>query len=211
MGKLIARIALTGGPCAGKTSTITSIEEHLTHKGYHVLTLAECATEVIKSGIRPFGKNATSVYDFENEILNLQLYKEKRFNDFIKIFPDDIKIVLLCDRGSVDVRAYLGAENYERILKENNLKHEDLLNDYDLVIHLITVAADYENKYTNSNNKARFENSKEAIDVDNNIKEAWKLHPNVKVVPVCDLLEDKIKIAIDYVDELLKDVDKENL
>ena len=208
MGNLIAKIALTGGPCAGKTTTISRIEEHLTSRGYHVLTLSECATEVIKSGIRPFGKNAVSVYDFENEILNLQLYKEKRFKDFIKIYPDDVKIVLLADRGSVDVRAYLGLENYERMLKENHLNNNDLLADYDLVIHMITVAADMENRYSNSNNKARFEDSQEAINVDNNIIEAWEKHPNFKVAPVCEVLEDKIQIAIKYVDELIDEYEK---
>ena len=208
MGKLVAKIVLTGGPCAGKTTTISRIEEHLTDQGYHVLTLAECATEVIRSGIRPFGKNAVSVYDFENEILNLQLYKEKRFKDFLKVFPDDVKIVLLYDRGSVDVRAYLGKENYEKMLEENHLTNDELLNEYDLVLHMITVAADYENRYTNSNNKARFEDSEEAINVDNNIKEAWEHHPRLRVVPVCESLEEKMQIATKYVDELLQEIDK---
>ena len=205
MGNLIAKIALTGGPCAGKTTTISRIEEHLVEMGYHVLIVNECATETIKNGIRPFGKNAVSVYDFENEILNLQLFKEKRLKDFIKFYDDDTKIVILCDRGSVDVRAYLGEENYNKMLEENNLKNEDLLKEYDLVIHMITVAADMENRYSNSNNKARFEDPEEAIDVDNNIKLSWEKHPNYKVAPVCELLEDKIQIAIDYVDELLKE------
>ena len=62
MGVLVAKIVLTGGPCAGKTTTISRIEEHLNEKGYHVLVLNECATELIKGGIRPFGENALSVY-----------------------------------------------------------------------------------------------------------------------------------------------------
>lgn len=210
MGNLIAKIALTGGPCAGKTTTISRIEEHLNDLGYHVLTLNECATETIRSGIRPFGNNSVGVYEFENEILNLQLYKEKRFKDFLKYYSDDTKVVILCDRGSVDVCAYLGRDNYLRMLDENNLKNEDLLNEYDLVIHMITVAADMENRYSNSNNKARFEDSQEAIDVDNNIKEAWSDHKNLKVVPVCEYLEDKIELAIKYVDEVLKQKERKS-
>ena len=208
MGKLIAKIALTGGPCAGKTTTISRIEEHLNDLGYHVLTINECATETIRNGIRPFGKNAVGVYEFENEILNLQLFKEKRFKDFIKYYPDDTKIVILCDRGAVDVCAYLGKDNYFKMLEENGLNHEELMAEYDLVIHMITVAADMENRYSNSNNKARFEDSEEAINVDNNIKEAWSDYQNLKVVPVCDFLEDKIGMAINYVDELLKEKDQ---
>lgn len=208
MGNLIAKIVLTGGPCAGKTTTISRIEEHLVKKGYHVLVLNECATETIKEGIRPFGENAVSVYDFENEILNLQLFKEKRFKDFLKKYDDDVKIVILYDRGAVDIKAYLGEENYNKMLLENDLKNEDLINEYDLVIHMITVAADMEQRYSNNNNKARFEDSREAIDLDKRTSEAWKNHPNLKVVPVCEYLEDKIGIAINYVDELLKEKDQ---
>ena len=65
MGVLVGKIVLTGGPCAGKTTTITKVEEHLIEKGYHVLVLNECATELIKGGIRPFGYGAVSVYDFQ--------------------------------------------------------------------------------------------------------------------------------------------------
>ena len=203
MGNLIAKIVLTGGPCAGKTTTISRIEEHLVKKGYHVLVLNECATEMIKAGIRPFGEHPATVYDFENEILNLQLYKEKRYKDFLKYYSDDTKIVILYDRGTVDVKAYLGEENYNRMLKENNLNNEELINEYDLVIHMITVAADMQNRYSNNNNKARFEDSEEAIDLDKRTSDAWKTHPNLKVVPVCEFLEDKIQMAINFVDELL--------
>ena len=77
MGNLIAKIVLTGGPCAGKTTTISRIEEHLIKNGYHVLVLNECATETIKQGIRPFGDHAVSVYDFENEILIYNYLKKK--------------------------------------------------------------------------------------------------------------------------------------
>ena len=196
MGKLVAKIVLTGGPCAGKTTTITKIEEHLIEKGYHVLVVNECATEMIKGGIRPFGDNKTNVYDFENEILNLQLYKEKRYKDFLSKYPDDTKIIILYDRGSVDIKAYLGEDNYNKMLEENNLDNEDLLNEYDLVIHMTTVAAETENKYSNATNKARFEEAKEAIDLDKRTNEAWSKHKNLKVAPVCDLLEEKINIVI---------------
>ena len=208
MGNLIAKIALTGGPCAGKTTTIARIEEHLNDLGYHVLILNECATETIRNGIRPFGNNSVGVYEFENEILNLQLFKEKRFKDFIKYYPDSTKIVILCDRGSVDVHAYLTDSEYEKMLDENNVKNEDLINEYDLVIHMTTVAANLKNRYSNSNNKARFEDSEEATIVDNNIKKAWSTHPNLKVVPVCEYLEEKIDLAIKYVDEILENKEK---
>ncbi len=207
MGKLVAKIVLTGGPCAGKTTTITKVEEHLIERGYHVLVLNECATEMIKGGIRPFGDHKATVYDFENEILNLQLYKEKRYKDFIKNYDDDTKVVILYDRGSVDIKAYLGEENYNKMLEENHLTNEELLNEYDLVIHMTTVAAETENKYSNASNKARFEEAKEAIDLDKRTSEAWSKHKNLKVAPVCDLLEEKISIVIGFIDELMDEIE----
>lgn len=203
MGKLVAKIVLTGGPCAGKTTTISKIEEHLTKKGYHVLVLNECATEIIKGGIRPFGENKVSVYDFQNEILNLQLYKERRYKDIIEKLPAETKCVILLDRGAIDNKAYLGQELFDKLLKENNVSEEDIIKEYDLVIHMITVASDMENRYSNSNNTARFEDAMEAIDLDKRTSEAWKNHSNMKVVPVCEFLDEKIEKAIYYIDELL--------
>ena len=204
MGSLVAKIVLTGGPCAGKTTTISRIEEHLTNKGYHVLVLNECATEIIKGGIRPFGDNKVSVYDFQNEIINLQLYKEKRYKNIMAKLPDDAKCIILCDRGVIDNKAYLGQELFDKLLEENNVNEAELLKEYDLVIHMITVASDMENRYTNSNNTARFEDAMEAIDLDKRTSEAWKNHPNMKVVPVCELFEEKVGIALSYIDELLE-------
>lgn len=206
MGSLVAKIVLTGGPCAGKTTTISRIEEHLTNKGYHVLVLNECATEIIKGGIRPFGDNKVSVYDFQNEIINLQLYKEKRYKDIMSKLPDDAKCIILCDRGVIDNKAYLGQELFDKLLEENSVVESELLKEYDLVIHMITVASDMENRYSNSNNTARFEDAMEAIDLDKRTSEAWKNHTNMKVVPVCELLEEKVSIALSYIDELLEKV-----
>ena len=93
------------------------------------------------------------------------------------------------------------------MLEENHLNNDDLLNQYDLVIHMITVAAETENKYSNASNKARFEEAKEAIDLDKRTNEAWSKHKNLKVAPVCNLLEEKINIVIDYVDELLDSIE----
>ena len=77
MGKIVAKIVLTGGPCAGKTSALSKIEEIFTEKGYKVLVVGESATEIIKGGIRPFGINAIDMYSFQDIILMYQYQKEK--------------------------------------------------------------------------------------------------------------------------------------
>ena len=193
MGLLKANIVLTGGPCAGKTTTISCVKEFLEGLGYHVLLLNECATELINGGIRPFGDNAIPVFDFQNEILNLQLYKEKRYMDIIKKLPDDTECIILSDRGILDSKAYLGEDLFTKLLDKNKLREEELGKSYDLVIHMVTVASDIKNKYNTTTNTARFENANEAIDLDKRTSEAWKNHKNVKMIGSTEVIDEKIE------------------
>ena len=193
MGILKANIVLTGGPCAGKTTTISCVKEYLEGLGYHVLLLNECATELINGGIRPFGENQVSVFDFQNEVFNLQLYKEKRYMDIISKLPDDTKCIILSDRGILDNKAYLGSELFTKLLNVNGLKEENLGEQYDMVIHMITVATNIKNGYNTTTNSARFENSDEAIDLDKRTSEAWINHKNVKVIEATEVIDEKIE------------------
>ena len=203
MGVLKANIVLTGGPCAGKTTTIMKVKDDLEKRGYHVLLLNECATELINGGIRPFGENSVPVFDFQNEILNLQLYKEKRYLDIIKKLPDNTKCIILSDRGIMDSKAYLGQEMFTKLLSDNNLKEEHLGKQYDMVIHMVTVATDIKNKYNTSTNSARFEDAEEAIDLDKRTSDAWEKHKNLKVIPATDVIDEKIEKVIEIIHEFL--------
>ena len=204
MGLLKANIVLTGGPCAGKTTTILKVKEDLEKKGYHVLLLNECATELINGGVRPFGKNAIPVFDFQNEIMNLQLYKEKRYLDIVSKLPDDTECIILSDRGIFDSKAYLGEEMFSKLLEKNNLKESELGKNYDLVIHLVTVASDVKNKYNTTTNTARFEDADEAINLDKRTSDAWKNHSNVNVVEATPVIEEKIDRVLELIDNYLK-------
>ncbi len=204
MGVLKACIVITGGPCAGKTVTVDYVKKDLESMGYHVLLFNESATELILGGIRPFGENALSVYDFQNEVLNLQRYKEKRYFDIVSKYPDDTKCIILIDRGILDSKAYLGSsELFTKLLTENGMKEEGLADHYDLVIHLQTVAADIKNKYNTSTNEARFEDPDGAIDIDNRICEVWKNTNNFQVVEATDVIEEKVSQVISIIHDFL--------
>ena len=62
--KNIVKIVLTGGPCAGKTTGMSWIQNAFTQMGYAVLFVPETATELISCGVAPwnFKKNV----DFQN-------------------------------------------------------------------------------------------------------------------------------------------------
>ena len=205
MGVLKANIVLTGGPCAGKTTTISCVKEDLESLGYHVLLLNECATELINGGIRPFGTGAIPVFDFQNEILNLQLYKEKRYMDIIEKLPNDTECIILSDRGIMDSKAYLGQELFTKLLDKNGLKEEDLGKQYDLVIHMVTVASDIKNKYNTTTNSARFEQDpEEALGVDVRTQDAWKNHHNLKMIEATEYIEEKVEKVKDLIHEFLE-------
>jgi dephospho-CoA kinase len=46
----IIRICLTGGPCAGKTTALVSLNQVLTQLGFKVLQVPEAATMLMKGG-----------------------------------------------------------------------------------------------------------------------------------------------------------------
>ena len=46
----IIRICLTGGPCAGKTTALTTLNQTLTQLGFRVLIVPEAATMLMKGG-----------------------------------------------------------------------------------------------------------------------------------------------------------------
>ena len=65
--KVISKIVITGGPCAGKTTAMSWIQNAFTDLGYHVIFVPECATELINAGIS--GKTCKSVIDFQNALM----------------------------------------------------------------------------------------------------------------------------------------------
>ena len=56
----ISKIVITGGPCAGKTTAMSWVQNAFTQMGYRVLFVPETATELITGGVAPWtcGSNA---------------------------------------------------------------------------------------------------------------------------------------------------------
>lgn len=75
----VTKIVITGGPCAGKSTGFSRIQEEFTTMGYRVLFVPETATELITGGIAPLTcKNSDG---FQKYLMKLQLEKEKVFYD----------------------------------------------------------------------------------------------------------------------------------
>ena len=175
----ITKIAVTGGPCAGKTTALESIRKAFSEMGYRVLFIAETATELISSGVTP--SNCSSPAHYQLCQMKLQIAKEKVY-DLAASSMDHDKILIVCDRGLPDNRAYMNDEDFQMCLKETGLTEEEIYKEYKGAFHLVTAAKGAEDYYTTENNTARTETPREAADLDDRVIEAWKNHPNLIII-----------------------------
>ena len=183
------KIVLTGGPCAGKTTAMNWIQNNFVKQGYKVIFIPETATELITSGFAPWDTR-TSV-DFQEILLKLQLEKEKIYEEAAKKLPND-KILLVCDRGIMDNKAYMSKKEFNVLLKNNNLNEIKLRDSYDAVFHLVTAAKGAKDYY-NLDNEARTETIDEAARLDDALISAWTGHHHLRIIDNSTDFDEKMK------------------
>ena len=205
---MVKKIVLTGGPCAGKTTALAKIEQDLISLGYKVFVVGESATELIKSGVRPFGDKCLSLVEFQKIIMLYQLQKEEIYDKVLEQYQKD-KVVVVYDRGILDNKAYINDEEFKEVLnyvsynKGKKICEEDLLERYDMVIHLVTAADGKKDAYTLDNNSTRTEGIEEAINLDKKTMNAWIRHPNLKIIDNEESFNTKIDNVMQKIYELL--------
>ncbi|MDD5318997.1 MAG: AAA family ATPase, partial [Candidatus Pacebacteria bacterium] len=155
MDKKIYKIAITGGPCGGKSKAMSYLMERLTELGFYVIVVPEQATFMIEgSNIRP-GKHGIDVSYFQKELLRGQIEVEDRYQRVAE-FSDAEKIIILCDRGALDGMAYVPGGITEFIQISAGIKSiGSMRSRYDGIVHLVTAADGAEEYYTLENNTAR--------------------------------------------------------
>lgn len=198
----LIKIALTGGPCAGKTTVFEAIRDYLTNRKIKVIAVRETATELINSGISP--NDAENIIDFQDIIYNLQKCKEQAALNGVNFYNDNDMCVLLFDRGIIDNKAYLSTQaEYDYLLTKYNDSEINLLDSYDYVINLFSLASCDEEKYNLTSNEARFEDKDDAKKLDQRTIEAWIGHKNIKVFNSNIPVEEKVDMVLEHVDNIL--------
>lgn len=175
----IKKIVITGGPCAGKTTAMSWIQNAFTKRGYTVLFVPETATELISGGVCPWTCGTNK--DYQRGQLRLQKTKEEVFEAAAKTMPNE-RILIVCDRGMADNHAYMTDEEYNDLLAELGLTEVGVRDNYDAVFHLVTAACGAEEFYSNANNAARYETVEEAIALDNRLLSCWVGHQHLRVI-----------------------------
>ncbi|MBQ7365294.1 MAG: AAA family ATPase [Clostridia bacterium] len=186
----IKKIVITGGPCGGKSTAMTWIKSYFEERGWRVLFVPETATELITGGVAPWtcGKNV----DHQKCQMKLQITKEEVFAYAASTMPCE-KLLIVCDRGALDNRAYMNDEEYRESLAYIGKHEVELRDSYDAVFHLVTAALGAEKYYTTANNAARTETVEEAIALDNKIITAWTGHPHFRLIDNSTDFEGKMR------------------
>lgn len=187
--KEITKIVLTGGPCAGKTSAMTILTEQLLRYGVRVIEVREQATALKQSGKTP--ENMGS-YEFHSLLFANQLAEEEEALRQAEECEES-KVLIACDRGLLDSRAYVTKEEFDRYSSSYGLNEEKLRNRYDAVFHMVTAADGAQEYYTLQNNDARSEDLEQARALDMEILSLWVGATHLRVIENHGSFADKLK------------------
>ncbi|KAJ3353508.1 hypothetical protein GGF32_002987 [Allomyces javanicus] len=178
-------VALTGGPCSGKSTVQTMLSDMLENLNYKVYRVPETATILLSGGIVFSELDEEQAEKFQENLLQVLLQLEQTYIDLAhsNYKNNGQKSVVLCDRGTMDPSAYIPRPVWLRILHKMGLEEVTIRDErYDAVIHMVTAADGAEAFYGNANNATRSEGVELARTLDTLVKNAWIGHPHMVCV-----------------------------
>ena len=202
----IKKIVLTGGPCAGKTTALVKITEYFSGFGYKVFNVPEVPTIYSTAGWNYLTPNRGLYYQGERAILETQLALENQFVRLAEVCTKPVLIV--CDRGTMDISAYIKPEEWDEITAMAGTSPNELLERYDAVLHLVSAADGAEQYYTTATNATRYEQANEeglqiARMLDKKIIKAWTGHPHLRVINNHDDFEAKLNRVLNEISKVV--------
>lgn len=189
------KILITGGACAGKTTVLNVIKDYLEEKGYNVNIIEEVPTKLINESIT---SEKVGKMEFQELIIKTQIENEKNCNyDGVIIF----------DGSPIDSMKFINREEFDKFVKKYNTNFEEIINGYDGIIFLETVAKDYPELYSNENNKARLTDVNAAVDRNDKLFNIYNNNSKVYLIKPDKDIEVKKKKIIEVVESIIKGVD----
>lgn len=204
----IAKIVLTGGPCAGKTSALVRVIEHFSSLGYKVFTIPEVPTLFTQAGMNYLTQNKGFFYEGEKATLEVQMLLEDRFLRMAQECTGDQPCLIVCDRGTMDISAYMSPETWNEITHAVGTSTPELRQRYDAVLHLVSAADGAEQFYTTANNNSRNEaNDERGLEIarmlDKKVIKAWEGHPHLRVINNGEDFDKKLNRVIKEISAVL--------
>ncbi len=182
------RIALTGGPGAGKTAVLELARSMLCR---HLRILPESAGILFGGGFPRAPARAA------REAAQIAIFAVQ--HQLEALADGDEPAVVLCDRGTLDALAYWPGDPDEFWKQVGSTRARELAR-YDAIIHIRT--PDARHGYDNRN-PLRTETAAAAAELDGRIALAWEGHPNRHFVASSPDFLAKARRAIDAIQEEL--------
>jgi predicted ATPase len=163
------RIALTGGPGAGKTTAADLFRREI---GERVVVVPEAATLLFSGGFPRVAEDGarraaqSAIYHLQKNLEDVQSAR----------FPER---VLLCDRGTVDGAAYWPDAPSDFFAAMGTTEAAEL-GRYDAVIFFESAAVG--GRGVEGGNPARIESVEEAARLDDKLRGIWSRHPKFVIV-----------------------------
>lgn len=185
------KVVLTGGPCAGKTTTVARLETFFQSLGWKVYTVPEAAT-ILLGRVKFPEMSHEQVLSFQRNILKTILQLESTFFELAEEDRDK-NVLIVCDRGTMDPSAFCTEEEWALIMKQCGYDIIQLRDArYNQVIHMMTAANGAESFYQLDNNPTRSEGLALARELDGKAATAWVGHPYYYTVDNSTDFEKKI-------------------
>lgn len=191
----VHKLVLTGGPCSGKTTGQARLSTFFENMGWKVFRVPETATHLLSGGVQFASLDEETVEEFQEDLLLCMIQTEETFFRLARRCGQNCLVI--CDRGTMDARAYMSEEAWDRVLKRNALNAVELRdNRYDQVVHLVTAASGAEEFYNTEDNPSRSEDIELARTRDQATGEAWIGHPYLEIIDNSTDFETKLKRLI---------------
>jgi len=178
----IYQIVITGGPCAGKSTFVSSCKRLLVEKDIKTITMAEIATEIMASGIK-YGDIPNLA--FQTIVIGRMLSNEKNALFAAEFYREKGQdVVIFYDRGLCDNKVYCSVEEWRQLLRIKGLSDEKLRHRYDAVFNVVSTAYGAEDVWEKlrDNNPQRMEKTVgQARDTEDRTQTAWAGHHNLKI------------------------------
>lgn len=171
-------IVFTGGSCGAKTLIFECLKQLYPNFAF----ISETAVMIINGGFpitnESFPWTEKWQLLFEDTIFNLQ----KSMEDAC-IFASEVKDtkIMICDRGLLDIAAHLPG-GMSQFCKRYKVTEQEILNRYDVVIHLTSLAVidpvEYQKIASLRWGNSYFGSLEHTIQIEKSILEIYENHPN---------------------------------
>lgn len=162
---LKSKLVLTGGQCAGKTTLVNMIRKKDINRQY--IIVPETATLIYRSGLRL--ERDISNETFQKLNVLIQYYRECKAERIAN--EESGEKIIVCDRGLLDSIAYTSKEEYNTVIKELGLDYDNIINSYDSVLFMESLAVDEPNLYKQRKNQ---KDTRIVVKRNEVLKRVWK-------------------------------------